>query len=140
MEKAKHKQSPALAEQRLTKILFIILGLSIFFFFLPINISFPYIPALDFGFSLSFPYHAISFQSYALVPLTALALGIYFRRYGLSRVHLLLFAACLLIALLIYLRWTPCDNSWQAIYYPIPYLPFVSIYQGCGVFFVGPLF
>lgn len=118
MEKTKCKNSPVIVQRRLTILLSFILGLSVFFYFFPLIITWEY------------AFFDLPLQTYALLPLLSLPLGIwFFRLYGFSKRNLLLIVLCLLLAISTYQKLALCPTG----FYPtFNRLAFFEYFAGCG--------
>jgi hypothetical protein len=105
MEKAKRKHSPEIAQKQITRILLLILGLSILIFFFPLAwLKSPIKPPL---------------QTYTLLPLLSIPLAmVYGSRFGLRKRDFVLVGLSLFMAWLIFMNFAVlgCGNdSWGGI-------------------------
>jgi hypothetical protein len=126
MEKAKRKNNLEIAQKQLTRILFMLLGLSIVIFFFPLVwLDSPISPPL---------------RTYVLVPLLSILVFIFYGfRAGLRKRDFVLLGFCLVVAILLYLKLEPCPppgcggNSYYGD-------GKIVIHMGCSSVFIYCLF
>jgi hypothetical protein len=104
MEKAKRKHSPEIAQKQVTRMLLLILGLSIVILFFPLVwMESPIKPP---------------FQTYTLVPLLSIPILMFYgTRFGFRKRDFVLLGFCLYVATLIFTNFVPCPLH---CHYPEP--------------------
>ena len=128
MEKAKRKASPEVAQKQITRILFLVLVLSVLIFFFPLVwLDSPIKPPL---------------QSYVLVPLLSIPLAIFYgSRFGIRKRDYILIGFCLAVAILLLISLEPCqEGCGGGSSYYLAGESRVTFYTGCAKIYFCTLF